>query len=192
MSDLIIVVYWGASDAICTRAGVDHGWLAVSAVASSRTLWSHPPAPMSTCSSWTTALWRPPRPCTSTARSTLPGVALTAYDALIGSQPLKSGHTVLIMSTGGVSMCVPPHLHPHPPTRVTLPTEKRRGRHAHRRNRRIGNARTVLQVRRVRWVDLRCRVHGVRPGRAEKPDPVKQPRPGVWSNRNSARTQLQY
>ncbi|EEB91146.1 hypothetical protein MPER_10541 [Moniliophthora perniciosa FA553] len=37
--------------------------------------------------------------------STLPCAALTAYNALWGPVPLKSGDTVLVLGTGGVSIC---------------------------------------------------------------------------------------
>ena len=36
--------------------------------------------------------------------STLPGAAVTAYNALLGPKPLKAGDVVLVQGTGGVSV----------------------------------------------------------------------------------------
>ena len=38
--------------------------------------------------------------------STLPCAAVTAWNALLGPNPLKGGDTVLIQGTGGVSMYI--------------------------------------------------------------------------------------
>ncbi len=43
--------------------------------------------------------------------STLPCAALTPYNALMAPRPVKSGDTVLILGTGGVSMYVLPGLY---------------------------------------------------------------------------------
>lgn len=52
----------------------------------------------------TQSLVRIPEHLSYEEASTLPGVAVTAYNALTGPVPLKGGDTVLVQGTGGVSI----------------------------------------------------------------------------------------